>query len=89
VVEFQLTITMWGVSFNVNDDLSISYGTTESTKVVNGGTNVTAEVSSVQVAYTVGGASIRLAETSADNVAYNSTAGEDNDGTTLSVSLAF
>jgi hypothetical protein len=81
--------TMWGVSFNVNDDLSISYGNLESTKVVMGGTDVTSEASSVQVAYTVGGASWRLAETTADNVSYNSAAGEDNDGTTISVSLAF
>ncbi len=81
--------TMYGISFNVNDDLTVSYGKTESEKDVMGGTNVTMEATSLQLAYTVGGASIRLAETSADNVAYNTAAGEDNDGTTLSVSLAF
>jgi hypothetical protein len=37
----------------------------------------------------MGGASIRLADVSADNTAYQTTAAYDKDGRTLSVSLAF
>jgi outer membrane protein OmpU len=76
----------YGITFNVNDDLSIGYNHYESTAE---GTAVTAEASSVQIAYTMGGASIRLAEASVDNAKYQTTAAFDRDATTLSVSLAF
>jgi len=77
----------YGITFSVNDDLSIGYNHYESVQV--SGTNTTAEASSVQIAYSAGGASIRLAEGSADNVAYQTTSSYDRDGTLLSVSLAF
>merc|ERR1712000_347166 len=51
----------WGITFAVNDDLSIGYNNYES--VQTSSTNVTAEATSIQVAYSMGGASIRLAET--------------------------
>tara|TARA_B100001123_G_scaffold367329_1_gene427557 strand:+ start:230 stop:1243 length:1014 start_codon:yes stop_codon:yes gene_type:complete len=76
----------YGITFNVNDDLSIGYNHYESTAE---GTAVTAEATSVQIAYTMGGASIRLAEASVDNAKYQTTAAFDRDATTLSVSLAF
>jgi hypothetical protein len=50
---------------------------------------VTAEASSVQIAYSVGGLSIRLAEATADNMKYQTAAAFDRDATTVSVSLAF
>jgi len=80
---------MWGVSFNINDDLSISYGNHESTRQLTNSTSVTAEAESLQIAYSMGGASIRLAESSVDNGSYTSTTTNDRDGTTLSLSLAF
>ena len=43
----------------------------------------------MQIAYTMGGASIRLAEASVDNAKYQTTAAYDRDATTISVSLAF
>jgi len=76
----------YGVTFSVNDDLSIGYNHYESEAE---GTAVTAEVSSIQIAYTMGGASIRLAEASVDNAKYSTAATGDRDATTLSVSLAF
>ena len=79
----------YGISFNVNDDLSISYGKHTSTKHVNKNSSVELEAESVQIAYSMGGASIRLAETSADNINYTSATVNDRDGTTLSLSLAF
>ena len=78
----------WGITFNVNDDLSIGYNHYESLQTNSGG-NVTAEATSMQIAYSVGGASVRLADASADNMKYSTSAANDRDATTLSVSLAF
>ena len=80
----------YGVTFAVNDDLSIGYNHYESEQSNStAGTNTTAEASSIQIAYTMGGASIRLAEATADNMTYGTAATNDRDATTLSVSLAF
>jgi len=76
----------YGITFNVNDDLSLGYNHYESNAK---GAAVTAEATSIQIAYTMGGASIRLAEASVDNSKYQTTAAFDRDATTLSVSLAF
>ena len=51
--------------------------------------DVTNEATSIQIAYSMGGASIRLAESSSDNQDYNTGAAYDRDNTVLSVSLAF
>jgi len=79
----------YGISFNVNDDLSLSYGYHESTKDIFGGTNVETSASSMQAAYTMGGASIKFAETSVDNASYSTVATKDIDGHTIALSLAF
>jgi outer membrane protein OmpU len=77
----------YGITFAVNDDLSVGYNHYESEQTNT--TNVTAEATSFQIAYSMGGASIRLAESSADNMDYNTGAAYDRDNTVLSVSLAF
>ena len=77
----------YGITFNVNDDLSIGYNNYESKQ--SNSTNVTAEAESVQIAYSMGGASVRLAEASVDNAKYQTGAANSRDATTLSVSLAF
>jgi hypothetical protein len=41
------------------------------------------------MAYSMGGASIKVAETSVDNGTYVSTTANDKDGTTIALSLAF
>jgi hypothetical protein len=51
---------IWGVAFNISDDLSLSYGEHESKKDISGGTDITTKVESIQIAYSMGGASIRL-----------------------------
>jgi len=79
----------YGVTFQVNDDLSIGYNNYESDQSTIGGSVVTNEASSIQVAYTMGGASFRLAEASVDNAKYQTGSAYDRDATTLSVSLAF
>lgn len=77
----------YGITFQVNDDLSIGYNHYESEQTST--TNVTEEATSIQIAYTMGGASIRLAEASVDNAKYTTGAANSRDATTLSVSLAF
>jgi outer membrane protein OmpU len=76
----------YGISFAVNDDLSVSYGRHDSDQVATGGT-VTVEGSSIQAAYSVGGASIKFAETSVDNAKYQS--GTNREGRTIALTLAF
>jgi len=77
--------TMYSVTFNVNDDLSIGYGHVESDKE---GSN-TAEADSIQAAYTMGGASIRIAEVDVENQSYSTAATADLDATIISLGLAF
>jgi len=85
--EQQYENTGYGITFSVNDDLSIGYNNYESDQTNTA--NVTAEAESIQIAYTFGGASIRLAESSITNAKYQTAAMYDKDATTLSVSLAF
>ena len=85
----------FGVAFNVNDDLSVSYGEYQSRKAGYNNTNTQAtgeegrvvEVTSWQAAYTMGGASFRIADVKADNVLWSSTA--DQKATVVSLGLAF
>jgi len=79
----------YGVSFNINDDLSLSYGVHESERNRSGDTNVTLEASSLQLAYSMGGATLKIAETSFDSSSYVSTTAGDKDGTSVMLSLAF
>jgi len=77
----------YGITFAINDDLSIGYNHYESKQTST--TNVTSEASSVQIAYSMGGVSIRVAEGDADNMDYNTGAAYDRDNTVVSVALAF
>ena len=85
----------YGISFNINDDLSISYGKNESKKGfvsqnVNGGAGTQlSDAESIQVAWTIGGASIKIAQNKVNNQQYTSGTGSDRDGTTVALSLAF
>ena len=83
--------TSWGVSFNVNDNLSVSYSELWSKKGFVG-TDLAerkAEAQSMQLAYSMGGASIKIAETSVDNAQYVTGSSQDYEGTTVALSLAF
>jgi len=79
--------TLYGLSFAVNDDLSLSWGHQESKRVLGNASNVEVDVDSVQMSYSMGGASIKVAETDGDNLVY-STAG-DKSATTVALTLAF
>ena len=83
---------MYGVSFNVNDDLSVSYGYHDSRQGFVNGTNkesVELDMESWQVAYTIGGVSMRYADSNVTNGSYQSAAAYDKGAQVVSVSLAF
>ena len=79
----------YGITFQVNDDLSLSYGAHESEVNKTNATNVDNDAYSLQLAYSMGGATIKVAETHVDNANYQTGAANDNDGTTIALSLAF
>ena len=80
----------YGVSFAVNDDLTLSYGVHKSKQNhSNTALNAELEASSIQVSYSMGGATIKLAQTDVDHGAYDSSTATDRSGTTLVLSLAF
>jgi hypothetical protein len=80
----------YGIAFNVNDDLSLSYGYHESEqkKGVEAAA-VTLEASSLQLAYSMGGATLKVARSSAENASYSTSAANDYDVNTIALSLAF
>ena len=78
-----------GISFNVNDNLSLSYGSHKSDRSLTNATSVELEAESLQLAYTMGGMSIKFAESSVDNGSYTSGSSKDKDGRTIALSLAF
>jgi len=77
--------TAYSITFNVNDDLSIGYAHVESEKE---GSN-TAEADSIQAAYTMGGATIRIAEIDVSNQSYATATTSQLDATVISLGLAF
>ncbi len=88
---------MYGVAFNVNDDLAVSYGyhdsRMEGLSTFDGSINIEdnryVEVESWQVSYTMGGASFRIADIEAKNVGYSDAASADREATVISLGLAF
>jgi hypothetical protein len=79
----------FGVSFNVSDNLSLSYGSHKSDRVLTNVSSVELEAESLQMAYTMGGMSVKIAESTVDNGSYTSGTGQDRDGTTIALTLAF
>ena len=76
----------YGITFSVNDDLSIGYGHIESDK---SGTGNDAEADSIQASYTMGGATFRIAEVDVEDNGYSSAATADASTTIISLGLAF
>jgi len=87
----------FGIAFNVNDNLSVSYGEWESRK--SGYNNDkyeqidealrTITVKSTQISYSMGGATIQLADITADNTYFGTAVGDDKKATVISLGLAF
>ena len=87
----------FGIAFNVNDNLSVSYGEWESRK--SGYTDRTYSqideslrtitVKSTQISYSMGGATINLADITADNTYFGTAVIDDKKATVISLGLAF
>jgi len=78
----------YGASFAVNDSLTISYGVHESDHATDTGTvTTTLDGDSLQVSYTVGGASVKVAQSTVDNQNY--VAGTNREGRLVALTLAF
>jgi len=75
--------TSYGITFSVNDDLSIGYAHAESDGT---GKTVDAEADSYQIAYTMGGATFSVAEVDVDNAGYSAGSKE---ATVVQLGLAF
>jgi len=79
----------YGISFNVNDDLSISIGVHNSERNHTDGTTTSNDATSLQASYSMGGASLKLARTDVDNASYSTAVANDKDGYTIALTLAF
>ena len=80
----------YAISFAVNDDLTISYGGNKSERSwSNSKCTVELDGESLQLSYSFGGASIKVAEASVDNKNYLTTAANQRDGRTIALTLAF
>ena len=87
----------YGVQFDVNDALSVSYNKDKSNKVqrvavavaATAGTTTETEMesTSIQLAYTTGGATIGIAQVEVDNSDY--TAAKDEAQTMVTLAIAF
>ncbi len=81
--------TGMSLAFNVNDDLSMSYGELEDTKEAIGSTTAVAtEVKSIQVAYSMGSMAVKAKRVETDNP-YNQTINNATEHTEISVSFTF
>ena len=81
--------TGMSVAFNVNDDLSLSYGELEDTREAHGATSaVTTDITSVQIAYSMGSMAVKAKRVETDNP-YNQTTKNADETTEISVSFSF
>jgi outer membrane protein OmpU len=78
----------FGVAMNVNDSLSVSYNDYENKYLKRGSQgDVTQDMDGIQVAYTMGGATLRISDASVSNA--GGTEGNSEDRTEVSLLMAF
>ena len=79
----------WGISFLVNDNLSVSYGEFENNKHFNNENTADIEASydAFNASYTMGAMSIRFQSSEGTNAAYSTGSTYDHDE--LNIALAF
>ena len=79
--------TRWGVAFNVNENMSISYGEAETEFAKPGAAHVTEDIEGIAVSYTMGSMKIAGNRNEAKNMA--GTGGSDDSMTEIALSFAF
>jgi outer membrane protein OmpU len=77
--------TRWGLAFNVNENLSVSYG--EATTTFKGGTDVDEELEGIAIAYTMG--SMKIAGNMNEGTNMGGVANAEDSMTEIAVSFAF
>ena len=81
-------VAIYGIAFNVNDNLSVSYNDYENKFLKRGSQgDVTQDMDGIQIAYTMGGATLRISDASVDNA--GGTTGNSEDRTEVSLLMAF
>jgi hypothetical protein len=80
---------MYGLSVSLGESLSLSANRFESQKNVDGQFSAEMEITSLQAAYTMGGAAWKIAKTEADNAGYALGSENQKDATTVALSMAF
>ena len=79
-----------GIAFNVNDNLSLSYGEINETLEAQSGTlSADRDVTSITAAYSAGGMALTIQQTDTDNFAMNTTAADAIDTEATQITLAF
>ena len=82
--------TAYGVSFLINDNLSVSYGQHKSEQGTDAGlVKVELKAKSLQAAYTMGGATFKIARSDVSNASYSTAVANDYDVNVIAMSLAF
>jgi len=82
-----LTTDAWGIAFNVNENLSVSYGEREVEFDKASGTDVTEDGEGIAIAYTMG--SMKIAGNNNEVSNNDGTAGSSDEMTEIAVSFAF
>ena len=79
--------TRWGIAFNVNENLSVSYGEAETEYNKSSAADVTEDLEGIAIAYTMG--SIKIAGNRNEGSGMGGTAGSNDEMTEIAVSFAF
>ena len=83
----EYTSDIFGISFNVNDNLAVSYQNIEVGYDVASGTDRTAEYDGISVSYSMGPLALKLANSDGENL--GGAANTTDENTEVSLSLAF
>ena len=79
--------TRWGIAFNINENLSVSYGEAETEFKNASAANVTEDVEGIAIAYTMG--SMKIAGNRNEGANMAGTSGANDSMTEIAVSFAF
>jgi hypothetical protein len=80
---------MYGISISLGDNLSLSANKFDSEKNIDGQFSPEMKITSLQAAYTMGGAAWKIAKTEVDNAGYALGSENQKDGTVVALSMAF